>query len=107
VLGNRNAAFTEAFMTDAPKDYAPGDNPLEASDGPETRSAKEKAAETAAQLRRAVEESAAQAREWAHREGDVLRGQVTERPLTAVGVSAGACFAAGLVVGVLLASSRR
>ncbi|HTK34124.1 MAG TPA: hypothetical protein VL358_02405 [Caulobacteraceae bacterium] len=94
-------------MTDAPKDYAPGDNPLEASEGPEARSAKEKAAETAAQLRRTVEERAAQAREWAMREGEVLRGQVTERPLTTVGISAGAAFAAGLVLGVLLASSRR
>ncbi len=94
-------------MTDAPKDYAPGDNPLEASEGPEVRHAKDKAAETAAQLRRSVEERAAQAREWAHREGDVLRGQVTERPLTAVGISAGTAFAAGLIFGVLLASSRR
>ena len=94
-------------MTDAPKDYAPGDNPLEASEGPEARAAKDKAAEAAAQLRRTVEERTAQARDWAIREGDVLRGQVTERPLTTVGISAGAAFAAGLVLGVLLASSRR
>ena len=94
-------------MTDAPKDYAPGDNPLEAAEGPDARSAKDKAAETAAQVRRAVEERAAQAREWALKEGDVLRGQVTERPLTSVSISAGAAFAAGLVLGVLLASSRR
>jgi ElaB/YqjD/DUF883 family membrane-anchored ribosome-binding protein len=93
-------------MTDAPKDYAPGDNPLEANEGPEARSAKEKAAETAAQLRRTVEERAARAREWAVREGEVIRGQVAERPLFTVGVSAGAAFAAGLVLGVLLASRR-
>jgi ElaB/YqjD/DUF883 family membrane-anchored ribosome-binding protein len=91
-------------MTDAPKDYAPGDNPLE--DGPDARTAKDKAAETAAQLRRAMEERAAQAREWAVKEGEVIRGQVTERPLIAVGVSAGTAFAAGLVLGVLLASRR-
>jgi ElaB/YqjD/DUF883 family membrane-anchored ribosome-binding protein len=95
------------MMTDAPKDYAPGDNPLEANDGPEGRTAKERAAETAAQIRRRVEERAAAARVWAADQGEVIRGQVTERPLMAVGVSAGACVAAGLVVGVLLASSRR
>jgi ElaB/YqjD/DUF883 family membrane-anchored ribosome-binding protein len=92
-------------MTDAPKDYAPGDNPLEATDE-QVRSAKDKAAETAAQLRKTVEERAAQAREWALRESEVLRGQVTERPLIAVGVSAGTAFAAGLILGVLLASRR-
>lgn len=94
-------------MTDAPKDYAPGDNPLEPNEGAGSRTAKDRAAETAAQLRKTVEERAAQAREWALKEGEVIRGQVTERPLIAVGVSAGAAFAAGLVLGVLLASSRR
>jgi len=94
-------------MTDAPKDYAPGDNPLEAAEGPSTRSAKERAAETAAQLKKNMEERAAQAREWAAREGEVIRGQVVERPLFAVGVSAGMAFAAGLVLGVLLGTSRR
>ncbi len=37
----------------------------------------------------------------------MLRGQVSERPLTAVGISAGTAFAAGLVFGILLASSRK
>ena len=92
-------------MTDAPKDYAPGDNPLEAAEDA-VRGAKDRAAETAAQLRRSVEEHAAAAREWATREGEVLRGQVVERPLTTIGVSAGAAFAAGLVLGVLLTSRR-
>ena len=92
-------------MTDAPKDYAPGDNPLEAAEEL-GRTAKDRAAETAAQLRKMVEEQAAAAREWASREGEVLRGQVTERPLTTIGVSAGAAFAAGLVLGVLLAARR-
>jgi ElaB/YqjD/DUF883 family membrane-anchored ribosome-binding protein len=92
-------------MTDAPKDYAPGDNPLEET--AEARTAKDRAAEAAAQLRRTVEERTAAAKVWATDQGEVIRGQVTERPLTAVGISAGACFAAGLVVGVLLASSRR
>jgi ElaB/YqjD/DUF883 family membrane-anchored ribosome-binding protein len=36
----------------------------------------------------------------------VIREQVTERPLIAVGVSAGTAFAAGLVLGVLLTSRR-
>jgi ElaB/YqjD/DUF883 family membrane-anchored ribosome-binding protein len=94
-------------MTDAPKDYAPGDNPLEASEGPEGRSAKARAAETAAQLRKTVEERAAAARHWAADQSEVIRGQVTERPFVAVGVSAGTAFAAGLVLGVLLASARR
>ena len=93
-------------MTDAPKDYAPGDNPLEQVEEA-ARSAKDKAAETAAQLRKTVEERTAQAKEWAIREGDVIRGQVKEAPLTAVSISAGAAFAAGLVLGVLLATSRR
>jgi ElaB/YqjD/DUF883 family membrane-anchored ribosome-binding protein len=94
-------------MSDAPKDYAPGDNPLEPSEAQERlRSAKDKAAETAAQLRRTVEERTAAAKHWAADQSEVIREQVVERPLIAVGVSAGAAFAAGLVLGVLLASRR-
>jgi ElaB/YqjD/DUF883 family membrane-anchored ribosome-binding protein len=89
-------------MTDAPKDYAPGDNPLEASEGPEARSA----AQRAAQLKKSVEERASAARHWAADQTEVIRGQVTERPFIAVGVSAGTAFAAGLVLGVLLAARR-
>jgi ElaB/YqjD/DUF883 family membrane-anchored ribosome-binding protein len=91
-------------MSDAPKDYAPGDNPLEPNEA--VRSARDKAAETAAQLRRTVEERTAAAKHWAADQSEVIREQVVERPLIAVGVSAGAAFAAGLVLGVLLASRR-
>jgi ElaB/YqjD/DUF883 family membrane-anchored ribosome-binding protein len=94
-------------MTDAPKDYAPGDNPLEASEGPEGRRRGQRAAEAAAQLKKTVEERTAAARHWAADQGGVIREQVTERPLVAVGISAGTAFAAGLVLGVLLASARR
>lgn len=94
-------------MTDAPKDYAPGDNPLEANEGPEGRRRSQRAAETAAQIKKTVNESAAAAKHWAADQSEVIRGQVTERPFIAVGVSAGTAFAAGLVLGVLLTSGRR
>lgn len=97
-------------MSDAPKDYAPGEDPLNTGDvsqGPAGRLNREAAERAAADIRRRVEESAAAARTWAVDQSQAIRGQVTERPLAAVGVSAGAAFAAGLVLGVLLASSRR
>lgn len=94
-------------MTDAPKDYAPGDNPLEASEAPDGQRRAQRAAEAAAHLKKSVEERAAAARHWAADQGEVIRGQVTERPFVAVGISAGTAFAAGLVLGVLLASARR
>lgn len=94
-------------MTDVPKDYAPGDDPLNTGEGADqgTKLGKDAAA-AAAQLRRTVEERATAARTWAVDQGGVLRDQVSERPLVAVGVSVGTAFAAGLVVGVLLASRR-
>jgi ElaB/YqjD/DUF883 family membrane-anchored ribosome-binding protein len=95
-------------MTDAPKDYAPGDDPLgEGSPTSGARLTRESAERAAAEIRKRVEESATAAKSWAQDRGEVLRGQVTERPLAAVGISAGAAFAAGVVLGVLLASSRR
>jgi ElaB/YqjD/DUF883 family membrane-anchored ribosome-binding protein len=97
-------------MTDAPKDYAPGDDPLNTGDvgqGSGGRINREAAERAAAEIRKRVEEGAAAARTWAADQSAVLRGQVAERPLAAVGISAGAAFAAGLVVGILLASSRR
>jgi ElaB/YqjD/DUF883 family membrane-anchored ribosome-binding protein len=96
-------------MTDAPKDYAPGDDPLNTGDVGQGggRLSREAAERAAAEIRKRVEDGAAAARTWAAGQGEVLRGQVQERPLAAVGISAGAAFAAGLVLGVLLASSRR
>jgi ElaB/YqjD/DUF883 family membrane-anchored ribosome-binding protein len=96
-------------MTDAPKDYAPGEDPLNTGDLAQAggRLNREAAERAAAEIRRRVEEGAAAARTWATDQSHVLRGQVAERPLAAVGISAGAAFAAGLVIGVLLASSRR
>lgn len=64
---------------------------------------KQKAGAAADQLRSTVTERTAQAREWASDQGDVLRDTVQTRPLVAVGVSAGTAFAAGLVIGILLA----
>ena len=61
--------------------------------------------ERAIAARKAVQEGAHVAREWAADQTDVLRDTVQTRPFVSVGLSAGACFAAGLVLGVLL--SRR
>jgi len=97
-------------MTDAPKDFAPGDDPLNTGEGAPnsgSRMSREAAERAAAELRKRVEERASAARAWAADRGGALRGQMQERPLATVGVSAGAAFAAGLVLGVLLASSRR
>jgi ElaB/YqjD/DUF883 family membrane-anchored ribosome-binding protein len=74
----------------------------------------EGAAATAEQLRRSVSERAnaardwageraSVAREWASDQTDALRDTVQTRPFIAVGVSAGTAFAAGLVLGILLA----
>ena len=60
----------------------------------------------AAQRRSKVETGAHAAKEWAVAQPEVIRGQVSERPLVAIGVSAGTAFAAGLVLGVLLTSRR-
>ena len=68
----------------------------------EARSLADEASVKAAQLKKAVEERAAAAREWASDQTGVLRDTVSTRPLVSVGVSAGAAFAAGLVLGVLL-----
>lgn len=66
-------------------------------------SAQERATHTADQVRRTVGEQSAAAREWAADQADVLRDTVQTRPFISVGVSAGSAFAAGLIVGVLLA----
>ncbi len=55
------------------------------------------------QLRRAVTERAGQAKEWALDQTEVIRDTVQTKPFVAVGVSAGTAFAAGLVLGILLA----
>ena len=68
----------------------------------EARSLADEASAKAAQLKKVVEERTAAAREWASDQTEVLRDTVSTRPLTSVGISAGAAFAAGIVLGVLL-----
>ncbi len=63
----------------------------------------ERAQATAEQLRRQAGEQSAAAREWAADQADVLRDTVQTKPFIAVGVSAASAFAAGLILGVLLA----
>ncbi len=60
------------------------------------------AADRSAELRKAVEEGAAAAREWALDQSDVLRDTVQTKPFIAIGVSAASAFVAGLILGVLL-----
>lgn len=48
-------------------------------------------------------ERASVARDWASDQTDTLRDTVQTKPFVAVGVSAGTAFAAGLVLGILLA----
>ena len=68
---------------------------------------------TADQVRKTVTDQAAAAKDWAgDRAGvakdwaldqsDVLRDTVQTRPFVSVGISAGAAFAAGLIIGILL-----
>lgn len=57
----------------------------------------------AAELRRQAEEHATAARDWALDQTDVIRDVVQTKPFISVGVSASSAFAAGLVLGVLLA----
>ena len=59
-------------------------------------------ADKAAEIRQAVEDRAAAAREWAADQTDVFRDTVQTKPFIAIGVSAGSAFAAGLVLGILL-----
>ena len=68
----------------------------------EVRSLADEASVKAAQLKKAMEERAAAAKVWASDQTDVLRDTVSTRPLVSVGISAGAAFAAGVVLGVLL-----
>ena len=66
-------------------------------------SARDRAQQTAEQVRRQATEQSAAAREWAADQADVLRDTVQTKPFIAVGVSAASAFAAGLILGVLLA----
>ena len=45
------------------------------------------------------------ARDWALDQSDVIRDTVQTKPFISVGVSAGSAFAAGLIIGILLARS--
>ena len=66
-------------------------------------SARDRAQQTAEQVRRQAAEQSTAAREWAADQADVLRDTVQTKPFIAVGVSAASAFAAGLILGVLLA----
>ncbi|HTK36694.1 MAG TPA: hypothetical protein VL358_15595 [Caulobacteraceae bacterium] len=55
------------------------------------------------QLRAAVQERAGALNDWAHDQARTLATTAREKPLAAAGVSAGAAFAAGLVLGLLIA----
>lgn len=70
--------------------------------------------ETADQLKKAVNDKAAVAKDWAGEragvardwaldQSDVIRDTVQTRPFVSVGVSVASAFALGLVIGVLLA----
>ncbi len=72
--------------------------------------------ETADQVKKTVTEKAGvakdwatdrsgAARDWALDQSDVLRDTVQTKPFISVGVSAGSAFAAGLIIGILLARS--
>lgn len=63
----------------------------------------QRARDTYEQVGRSVSEQAGVAREWAQDQADVLRDTVQTRPFISVGVSAASAFAAGLILGVLLA----
>jgi ElaB/YqjD/DUF883 family membrane-anchored ribosome-binding protein len=71
--------------------------------GKKLNEAAQAAAERTAELRQAFEERASAAREWASDQTDVLRDTVQTKPFIAIGVSAASAFAAGLVLGFLLA----
>jgi ElaB/YqjD/DUF883 family membrane-anchored ribosome-binding protein len=54
------------------------------------------------QLRAKVQEGAAALNGWAHDQARAVATTAKEKPLAAAGISAGAAFAAGLVLGLLL-----
>lgn len=66
-------------------------------------SMKQKAGAAADQLRSTVTEKASAAKDWAADQGEVIRDTVNTRPLVSIGVSAASAFAAGLMLGILLA----
>lgn len=92
-------------MTDATYNEAGGQGGQKLADraSDATENLKQKASAAADQLRSTVTEKASAARDWASDQGDVLRDTVQTRPFIAIGVSAGSAFAAGLVLGFLLA----
>ncbi len=63
----------------------------------------DEAGQKTAEMRQALEERAAAAREWAVDQSEALRDTVQPKPFIAVGVSAASAFAAGLFIGVLIA----
>ena len=76
-------------------------NPSVAKPDPEDAAAA--ASAKVVQLRDAVQERADALNGWAHDQARALATTAKEKPLAAAGISAGAAFAAGLVLGLLLA----
>ena len=62
-----------------------------------------RAQDTYDQVRRAVIDGSETARDWAADQSDVLRDTVQTKPFISIGVSAASAFAAGIILGVLLA----
>jgi len=56
------------------------------------------------QFKQALHDKTAAVSEWALEKADAARGKAAERPLAAAGVSAGAAFVGGLLLGLLMAS---
>ena len=95
-------------MTDVTTDETEGGAPKAAKNLKDdamriASTARDRAQQTAEQVRRQAGEQSAAAREWAADQADVFRDTVQTKPFIAVGVSAASAFAAGLILGVLLA----
>jgi ElaB/YqjD/DUF883 family membrane-anchored ribosome-binding protein len=69
--------------------------------------AAEKTSAKVVQLRAAVQEGAGALNDWAQDQAKMIGAAAKEKPMTAIGVSAGAAFAAGLVLGLLLVRPSR
>ena len=63
----------------------------------------DRAKSTADDVRRRAGDASHAARDWAADQSDVLRDTVQTKPFISIGVSAASAFAAGLILGVLLA----
>ena len=69
---------------------------------PAAQAAVETATAKVVELRAKVQEGADALNGWAHDQARAITATARDRPLAAAGISAGAAFAAGLVLGLLL-----